>query len=303
MQAMILAAGFGTRLKPYSLIKPKPLFPVLNIPLLRLTIDRLKSSGFHPITVNCHHLRDQIIEEIEPVDGVIIQDEEIILGTGGGLRQALVHLDDEPLLVTNGDIYHSIDFGKIYTQHLKTGADVTMVLHDHPRFNTVSAVENRITGFDGGQKDYCLAYTGIQVINPHILMEIKTGVYSCIIDHYRHLLTSGKGIHNVVAADIFWSDMGTPQDYLALHQALLAGSVPLWPQFGVQPETGLLIDEDCVQGQGCTFEGWNCVGEAHLGDHVHLSRTVVWDEARIPSNSRIKNSIVLPGGIESLQVE
>ena len=301
MQAMILAAGFGTRLKPYSLIKPKPLFPVLNVPLLRLTIDHLKSSGFERITVNCHHLRDQIIEEIELVDGVIIQDEETILGTGGGLRQALVHLGDEPLLVTNGDIYHSIDLGKTYTQHLKTGADVTMVLHDYPRFNTVSAAGDRITGFDGGQKDNCLAYTGIQVINPHILMEIKTGVSSCIIDHYRHLLMSGKRIHNVVAEDIFWSDMGTPQDYLALHEALLAESVPLWPQFGVQPETGLLIDEGCVLGQGCTFEGWNSVGEAHLGDHVRLSRTVVWDEARIPSNCRIKNSIVLPGGTGSLQ--
>lgn len=299
MQAMILAAGFGTRLKPYNLIKPKPLFPVLNVPLLRLTIDRLKSSGFHRITVNCHHLRDQIIKEIEPVDGVIIQDEKRILGTGGGLRQALTHLDDEPLLVTNGDIYHWVDFGKIYTQHLKTDADVTMVLHDQPRFNTVSAVENRITGFDGGQKNQCLAYTGIQVINPHILMEIKTGVYSCIIDHYRQLLMSGKAIDNVVVEDIFWSDMGTPQDYLALHEALLTGSVPLWPQFGVQPETGLLIDEGCVLGQGCTFEGWNCVGEAHLGDHVHLSRTVVWNGVRIPSNSRIKNSIVLPDGTAS----
>ena len=303
MQAMILAAGFGTRLKPYSLIKPKPLFPVLNVPLLRLTIDHLKSSGFQRITVNCHHLRDQIIEEIELVDGVIIQDEETILGTGGGLRQALAHLDDDPLLVTNGDIYHSIDLGKIYTQHLKTAADVTMVLHDHSRFNTVSAVENRITGFDGGQKGNCLAYTGIQVINPHTLMEIKTGVYSCIIDHYRHLLRSGKSIHSVVAEDIFWSYMGTPDDYLSLHEALLAGSVPLWPQFGVQPETGLLIDEGCVLGQGCTFEGWNCVGEAHLGDHVQLSRTVVWDEARIPSDSRIKNSIVVPGGTGSLQAE
>lgn len=302
MQAMILAAGFGTRLKPYSLIKPKPLFPVLNVPLLRLTIARLKSSGFRRITVNCHHLRDQIIKEIEPVDGVIIQDEETILGTGGGLRQALAHLEDEPLLVTNGDIYHSIDLGKIYTQHLNTGADVTMVLHDHPRFNTVSAAENRITGFHAGQTGHCLAYTGIQVINPHILMEIKPGVYSCIIDHYRHLLRSGKSIHSVVAEDIFWSDMGTPHDYLALHEALFAGSVPLWPQFGVQPETGLLIDEGCVLGQGCTFEGWNCVGEAHLGDHVHLSRTVVWNEAFIPSNSRIKNSIVLPGETGSLQV-
>ena len=296
MQAMILAAGFGTRLKPYSLIKPKPLFPVLNRPLLRATINRLKSSGFNRITVNCHHLRDQIIDEIEGVDGVIIQDEEVILGTGGGLRQALDHLTDEPLLVTNGDIYHGVDFREIYTHHLNSEADVTMVLHDYPRFNTVSVVENLITAFQPGQQDHCLAYTGIQVINPGLLVEIKSGMYSCIIDHYRQILMSGMVINSVVADDIYWSDMGTPRDYLALHEALLLGKIPIWPEFGVQPVNGLLIEDDCVIGQGVTFEGWGCVGEADLGDHVQLSRSVVWDKARVPSHTLINNSIVIPNG-------
>ena len=89
MQAMILAAGFGTRLLPYTRYLPKPLFPVLNTPLLSAVVRRLKNFGFSRIVVNCHHLGEKIIAALEDIDGVTIQFEEMILGTGGGLRRAL----------------------------------------------------------------------------------------------------------------------------------------------------------------------------------------------------------------------
>ncbi len=107
MQAMILAAGFGTRLQPYSLIRPKPLFPVLNRPLLLATIDRLKNAGFSLIVVNCHHLRQQIVSAVKDIPGVIVQEEPLILGTGGGLALAARNLNNEPLLVTNGDMFEA----------------------------------------------------------------------------------------------------------------------------------------------------------------------------------------------------
>jgi len=84
MQAMILAAGVGTRLLPHTLVRPKPLFPILNQPLLLLTIKRLQRLGFDHIVVNCHHLRDQVVAAISEVSGVVVQEEETILGTGGG---------------------------------------------------------------------------------------------------------------------------------------------------------------------------------------------------------------------------
>ena len=295
MQAMILAAGFGTRLKPYSLVKPKPLFPILNVPLLRATINRLRACGFTTITVNCHHLREQVREEVAGRDGVILQEEERILGTGGGLRQALDTLDDAPLLVTNGDIYHNLDFRKLYSQHLKNDADVTMALHDCPRFNTVSLAGDRVTGFHRKQQHRCRAYTGIQVINPRILLAIRAGGYSCIIDLYRQMLTSGRAIHCFPADDIFWSDMGTIGDYLALHEMLLLGRMPVWPELGVLPETSTLIDEACVIGRSCRFEGWNCVGAAEIGDFAHLSRSVVWDTAQVAPHSRIEDTIISGG--------
>ena len=70
MQAMILAAGLGTRLLPHTLIRPKPLFPILNQPLLLLTIKRLQMLGFDHIVVNCHHLREHIVGVLDGVQGV-----------------------------------------------------------------------------------------------------------------------------------------------------------------------------------------------------------------------------------------
>ncbi len=89
MQAMILAAGFGTRLLPHTLLRPKPLFPLLNHPLLLLTIRRLQHAGCDHIVVNCHHLRAQIVAALAGLPGVTVLEEETILGTGGGLRGAL----------------------------------------------------------------------------------------------------------------------------------------------------------------------------------------------------------------------
>jgi mannose-1-phosphate guanylyltransferase len=295
MQAMILAAGFGTRLKPYSLVKPKPLFPVLNVPLLRVTIDRLNSFGFSSITVNCHYLHEQIRVETIHRDGVILQEEQTILGTGGGLRQALDCLDDEPLLVTNGDIYHSVDFKQIYEHHLEHEAEVTMVMHNCPRFNSVSVTAEQVTGFHLTQHSGRRAYTGIQVIDPVILKSVAAGKYSCIIDLYRQMLAAGRTIHCFHADDIFWSDMGTIEDYLALHERLLSGNAPVWPEFEVQPEDGMLFDKDCVIGRDCTFADWNCIGAAEIGDAVHLSRSVVWDQSQIASHSRVYDSIVCGG--------
>jgi len=132
MQAMILAAGLGTRLLPHTLIRPNPLFPILNKPLLLLTIERLQKIGFDHIVVNCHHLREQVVAILDGVSGVIVQEEEIILGTGGGLRNALNVLRDEPLLVTNGDIYHTVDFMDFYQYHIENGTLVTLAMHDFP---------------------------------------------------------------------------------------------------------------------------------------------------------------------------
>ena len=299
---MILAAGLGTRLRPYTLNRAKPLFPILNKPLLRLTISRIKQAGAAEIVVNAHHLRRQIKKALQDEAEVVLQEEETILGTGGGLRLALPRLGQDPVLVVNGDIYHSIDYRGVYRSHCESRADVSLVLHDFPRFNDVAVDESlRITGFtpfgeSSGNPPGLLAFTGIHVINPEVLHLIPPDSAYCIIDCYRKLLQQGGVIRAYLAAGHFWTDMGTRADYLKLHADLLGRRAPLYPELAETaagaPFAGV---ENAVIGRDVKLLDWVCIGSgAIIGDRATLQRTVVWDGAQIPAGSIIKDAIVTP---------
>ncbi len=273
MQAMILAAGFGTRLLPHTQVVPKPLFPLLNRPLLLLTIERLKNHGFDHILVNCHHLRGQISEVLKDVAGVTVIEEEQILGTGGGLRNALPLMRDEPILITNGDIYHTVDFRKMYEEHCREDRIVSLALHDFPRFNTVGISGNRVGKFGKGF-DEILAFTGIHTINPSILNDIKEGE-SCIIDHYRSLLKRGVELSVVRVDESYWTDMGTVEDYLELHGDLLTGKVPCWEEIALGDSPYLITDRAELKGKS-EMHDWCSVGSV-VGKDVTITRSVIWD--------------------------
>ena len=293
MQAMILAAGFGTRLSPYTDFKPKPLFPLLNIPLLVATIARLKNSGFDHIIINCHHLREQIKEQISTIPGIIIQEEKTILGTGGGLRQALEKLRNEPLLVTNGDIYHSIDYRWLYERHMHSEGKVSLAMHDYPRFNMVEVEKGRITGFRGHNLSNSLAFTGLHVIEPGVLKEIVPGEKSCIISRYQKLLEENNPIAAVFVEDAYWTDIGTPEDYLQLHRGLLTGEVPRWSELGETGTTPFRISEEAAVGDNLRLEDWACLGNAQIGSNVTIARSVVWNGAVIADNSQLSDAIIV----------
>jgi len=300
MKAMILAAGLSTRLRPYSLVRPKPLFPILNRPLLLLTISRLKKAGFQTIIVNCHHLGDQIIRTLRDEDGIIVQAEEKILGTGGGLRRALAHFADEPVLVTNGDIYHTVDYGAVYRTHCHAGDAITMVLHDYPRFNTVALDEkSRVTGFGTPPaENNCrlAAFTGIHVINPRVLRLIPEDENTSIIDCYKHWLKQGNTIRARMMRDCFWSDIGTPTDYLQIHGDLLLGRAPVYEELGFSPAAGpFWVAPDSVIGRKVVMRDWACIGPGvRVGDNALLQRVVVWDGVEIPAGTRLRDTIVTP---------
>ena len=294
MQAMILAAGFGTRLLPYTRYRPKPLFPILNTPLLLAAVWRLKNSGFSRITVNCHHLGEQITTSLKSIDGVTVQHEESILGTGGGLRRALDNLENEPLLVVNGDIYHTIDLEELYHFHLRSGHDLTMAVHDYPRFNKLSLDDGRIIDFDGNSQGALQrAFTGIQVVNPDLLGPIKKETASCIIEYYRSLLAQNIPIQAREYDRCSWTDMGTPEDYLKLHGDLLTERAPRWSELDCDAA------QHCIDDQAeCTddlqIEDWVCIGKARVGPQVKLCRCVVWDGAVIEPGRVLRDEIVLP---------
>lgn len=292
MQAMILAAGFGTRLLPYTKLRPKPLFPLLNEPLLLLTIKRLQNAGFDHIIVNCHYLKEQIVEALAGITGVLVQEEDCVLGTGGGLRQALPLMRDEPLLISNADIYHSIDYRVLYQSHQATEGLVTMAMHDCYRFNTVTVQGDRVLALDGRMGPRSLAFTGLHVLEPEVLEAIPDARESCILERYRQLLQAGQKVSVYSALGCTWTDMGTVADYLALHGSLLKKEIPLWSEFRTIPQDAFLID--CEVGrEGVVLYDWDCVGRAQVACGVSLKRCVVWDDARIEAGTEVADRLLV----------
>ncbi len=285
---MILAAGFGTRLKPYSLSRPKPLFPVLDRPLIFRHIAQLREAGFEYILVNCHHLREQIVTLLSGERDIFLQEELIELGTGGGMRMANGFFGKEPVLVINGDIFHTLDLAGIYKDHCRSGADATLVLHDYPRFANVDVDEQlNILSFGSDGNHRKLAFTGIHVLAPNLLNVIPPGIFYNIIDCYRYWIQRGGRIRGYQVQGHFWTDIGTPEDYLELHRVLLTEKpfkslTPFY--FG----KGVRIPSDLQS------EDWLCVGaDAKIGRECSLRRVVVWDHASVPDGSVIEDSIVI----------
>lgn len=292
MQAMILAAGYGTRLLPYSKYRPKPLFPLLNIPLLHLHIELLRGTGFDHIVVNCHYLCAQIRAALQGIHDIILIEEEHILGTGGALRNAGAYFRDEPLLVTNGDIYHNIDLAKLYRQHKQGGAQVSLAVHDCPRFNGLQVEKDTVLSFDAAEVSDALAFTGIHVLDPSVLQAIGGGK-SCILERYRGMLAEKSAIAAVRVDDRYWRDMGTPADYLALHGQLLVGKAPPLGRLQQRVAAPFYIDGGAELGNNLNMVEWCSIGRAKIGNNVTITRSVIWDGAAIADGSTVTDTIVV----------
>ena len=154
MNALILAAGLGTRLKPLTDTMPKALVPVNGKPLLLLLIERLKSAGFDNLVINVHHFSNQIIDYLNEQHylgmNISISDEtDKLLDTGGAIKKAatLFH-DDNPFIVHNVDIFHNIDLKKLYDRYAHA-ADAVLVVSDRDttRYLLFEDKSNRLVGW------------------------------------------------------------------------------------------------------------------------------------------------------------
>ncbi len=223
MKAMILAAGFGTRLRPYTDFRPKALFTIADQPVLDRMIRQLVAAGCSAIVVNTHHLHDRIEAFVAaakyPVP-VRTRFEPVIRGTGGAMKNVADFWDDQPFMVVNSDIVTDIDLAAVYRFHRRHPHPVTLALHDAPAFNTVArGPDDLITGFGGSGPGApavggrLLAFTGIQVLDPDVLDLIPAGVFYSSIDAYRHLIAAGRGVKAFIATGHDWADIGTPERY------------------------------------------------------------------------------------------
>jgi mannose-1-phosphate guanylyltransferase len=302
MQAMILAAGLGTRLRPYSCHRPKPLFPVLDKPLLFHLLAQLRGQGFTRIIVNSHYLREQFVAQLRDESGIYLQLEEEVLGTGGGLRLALPRFKPEPLLVVNGDTLMDLDLLALRERHLQSEARISLVVHEQPRFNNLKvSATGMVEAFrvgpetvSGDREARLLAFTGVHLLDPSVLGDLAPGRFSDIVDHYIRLAARGEKINAIEVSDHFWADMGTPADYLALHGDLLMQRLKPWPAFLPRPVSPLLIGPGSRVENGASLEEWAVVGTgAQIGAGATVRRSVVWDGARVGAGALVEDQIIV----------
>lgn len=188
MKAMILAAGLGTRLRPWTLTHPKALVPVGNRPMLARVINRLRAEGFDELVVNVHHFGQQIIDFLSCPEfaSVGISDERArLLNTGGGVLKAVGH-SSEPVLVHNVDILSTASLAGLWKANLENkDAAATLLVSDRPSsrklaFDVSGALTgwvNLTTGQTKGIVDadsQLLAFSGIYVTNPAMLRAMAT---------------------------------------------------------------------------------------------------------------------------------
>jgi len=224
MKALILAAGFGTRLLPFTQHTPKALFTISGRPLIDITIKRLCLAGIEAVMINTHHLGDQLQSHVAGRDygiPVYVRYEAEILGTGGAIKNVADFWDDEPFIVINGDIVSDIDLKEVYRFHTHHPYWVTLVLADDPDFNTVTIDDNQFitalkkppNGSPPTRAGNRLTFTGIHILNPELLNFIPDKGYSDIIDVYSRLLTQRIRLKAFKPANGNWRDLGTPQRY------------------------------------------------------------------------------------------
>lgn len=272
---MILAAGLGTRLAPFTDHTPKPLFTINQRPVLDHTIARLIDAGCDLIIINTHHLHQLIADHVcrtaYNID-VCIRHEPEILGTGGAIANIANVWDSGPLMVVNGDIVCDIDLSRVMSFHQKNHCPVTMVMHDHPSFNIVSVDDDdTVVSFDRDppllRPVRKLAFTGIHVLEPEVLTHLPPKGFANIIDAYRRMLIDGRPIKAMVVRDHYWNDIGTPQRYRSAafdHMAPAAYEAA----FGKKP--GCPVDIRPLHGDGSDRQWFRLAWEQDrmiLADH------------------------------------
>ena len=233
MKALILAAGLGTRLDPYTRALPKALFPLAGIPVLQRMIDNLKRAGCSAIAVNAHHLAERIEDFLTGTDfglPVTISREPQICGTGGAIRRLAHFWDKAPFWVVNADIVTDIDLAGAYRRHCDRNARVTLVMHDRQPFNQVwVGNDDRISGFArfSGPSDRPglkkMAFTGLQIMDARIIPWIPADRFSDIISVYAQMIDAGVFIHGHVVQGHYWQDIGNPERF---RQAVVDAMAP-----------------------------------------------------------------------------
>jgi mannose-1-phosphate guanylyltransferase len=324
VQALILAGGEGTRLRPLTSTIPKPVLPLANRPFMSYMIDWLEEHGFDDIVMSCGFLASQVRSVLGEGDNGRVRiryvEEDQPLGTAGAVKHAESLLDGT-FAVLNGDVLTDFDLGGLVRFHRERGATATIALiavEDPTAYGLVrTAANGEIAAFlekpQPQEIDTDQINAGAYVIEAEVLDRIEPGR---AVSFERELFPSliGAGLYGFEAHG-YWLDIGTPERYLEGTFDILEGRVDTVVGRSLA-DGGLCIGDRCspdanarllppaVIGERCAIEAEAVIGprtvigpDCAIGEGAALENAVVHERARIGAGAVVNESIVGAGAI------
>jgi NDP-sugar pyrophosphorylase family protein len=306
--AFVLGAGLGTRLRPLTDARPKPLVPVFNKPLITFAFDHLIASGVEKFVVNTHHRPEAYGQLLGESQGrcdyrgreVFFRHEPVLLETGGGIKNAADLLGEEPFLVYNGDVLADFSLEPLLRAHEGSGNIATLALRSSGaerriQFDAASGIITDMRGLIGGRHEPAFLFTGVSIVSPEIHKHIGEGQIVSIIPVLVDLMRRGARVGGVVIDEGVWFDIGNIDAYLEIHR-ILADHAHC---FSYLPKNwrravaeGAEVDPTASLLQGAA------VGEgAKVGRGAVLENVVVWPGEKVAPAARLERAVLAGGRI------
>jgi mannose-1-phosphate guanylyltransferase len=309
---LILAGGFGTRLRPLSCTRPKTLFPVVNKPLLQWIFERLAKSNIEEaiLAVNgitAFYIKQQRIPKYGLTVKYSIDPPKTPLGTGGPVKNAEKLIGhSEPFLVLNGDIFADLSYTEILEKHKKRGNLATIALcevADPSRYGVAELAENsRITRFiekpPKGTAPTNLINAGIYVLNPKIFQYIPKGKAVSMEREVFPKLVAESELYGHVFQSL-WMDIGKPAEYLQTNKILLdsLADMPKPKSTGkFELNSPVALDKGVRIGAKTVIGPYAILGKnVTVGKNVRISESVILPDTKIDDFSSIDGTIIGEG--------
>jgi mannose-1-phosphate guanylyltransferase/phosphomannomutase len=305
MKAVVMAGGEGSRLRPLTSRRPKPLAPIANKPVMHHILDLLRRHGITEVVGTLHYLADEIESYFGDGSeyGVSLRYvvEDTPLGTAGAVKLAEEFLRDDTVVIVSGDALTDIDLGALLAFHRekKSVATITLQRVENPlEFGVVvTDAEARVTRFlekpSWGEVFSDTINTGIYVLEPEFLAYMERGkVYDFSKDLFPQMLQEGKPLFGYVTS-AYWTDIGNLQQYQQANVDALSGAVRV-EVAGTQIRPGVWVGENTRIDPSATLIAPVVIGANVSVDHdaVIGGHTVIGDSSIVGPWARVDRSVV-----------
>ncbi len=305
MKAVVMAGGEGSRLRPLTIGRPKPMVPLVNKPVLGHILSLLKHHGITEIVITLQYMPSVIQDFYGDGSSLGLNIEYVVeempLGTAGGVKNASSHLNDT-FLVISGDALTDFNLQAIVQHHRRSGALATVTLYPVPNpleYGVIVSDNNgRITHFlekpDWSAIRSDTVNTGIYVLEPAVLDDIPNNVpYDFSTALFPKLLQRGKLLHGYIAEG-YWCDVGTIEEYMRANADLMSGKVWLPQPIGEETRGNLFLGADVEIAADAQI-----YGPVYLGNGVKIKDgvtihgpSVIRDYTVVDNHSQVEHCVV-----------